>query len=470
MSLLIKALKKAEQKHLEATALALEQVSLDPTVIAAAKAIPIIEKVPAAEAASIQVADKFPTLIPELETHVLSIEAAAPMMASITPEATPPTTVTAPATEDPMPKEPAFQEKKKVPKPSKISSQDVIGASKLKRWLPLGIVITAAVATAGGYLYWQTMRVPQAPSNSASSPLALDLTQGLDSKSLALATKTSLSDKSDPAPSTSQSQGTAQVRVAPITTRRPANPDDNQGEVRLPKSEPQIVDLKPDAVINIKPASVPIPGPRLVRNDSNDRVTRLLEQAFTAQSSQDKLLATQLYDQVLEIDKNNLDALLGRAAMHAKNGDAASATRLYGRVLELEPNDSSAKAALASLRTSVDPEGQESNLRNLLAKDPTQPSLLFALGNALAAQGRWSEAQAVYFQAYSGDNQQPDYAFNLAVSLERLRQNSLALNYYRSALELTQTKSARFKAAHVRQRIAALEKPNRVEITDITKE
>jgi tetratricopeptide (TPR) repeat protein len=469
MSLLIKALKKAEQKHLEATALALEQVSLDPTVIAAANAAPpSVSVVPPVG----NVNDE--QVVPTLNTLSLSIEE--PTSVVTTLEATPlevvPTSIEVP------PQKVAVPVQKEVPKPIQASRKDIDGSGTTKRWLQLGIATAVAVACAGAYLYWQTQTPSQQIPTTASSPLALDLAQNAQPKTSAVATKTLskepaafLETKSSSTNLRSEQKQveTKQVETKQVETKSLAAFTDRR-DVAASKAEAQILELKPDAVVSIKPSSVPVPGPKLIRHDSNDKIAKLTDQAFVAQRKQDGSQAMQLYDQILEIDKNSLDALLGKASLHAKNGDIPAATRLYSRVLELEPNDGTAKAALASLRTSVDPEGQESNLRNLLAKDPTEPSLLFALGNSLAAQGRWSEAQAVYFQAYSGDNQQPDYAFNLAISLERLRQNSLALNYYRSALELTQTKSARFKVELARQRIAALEKPIRVDMSDNAKE
>jgi tetratricopeptide (TPR) repeat protein len=471
MSLLIKALKKAEQKHHEATALALEQVSLDPTVIAAANAAP--PSVPTAP--TIGTANIEPTAL-NLDSLALSIDEQAPPVPTLeTVSASiemPPEKAVQPASKE-VRKEVQKEVQKEVSKPVQARGLDFDGSGKTKRWLQLGIATAVAVACAGGYLYWQTLSPQQQTPTTASSPLALDLAQSLQPKTSAVATKTLAKEPS----TTQQAKSTStnlkpeqkQVETKQVESKSLASFTDRR-DVTASKAEAQVLELKSEAVVSIKPSSVPVPGPRLIRHDSNDKIAKLTDQAFAAQRKQDGSQAMQLYDQILELDKNSLDALLGKASLHAKNGDVPAATRLYSRVLELEPNDSAAKTALASLRTSVDPEGQESNLRNLLAKDPTEPSLLFALGNSLAAQGRWSEAQAVYFQAYSGDNQQPDYAFNLAISLERLRQNSLALNYYRSALELTQTKSARFKVELARQRIAALEKPIRVDISDKAKE
>jgi tetratricopeptide (TPR) repeat protein len=445
MSLLIKALKKAEQKHLMATALALEQVSLDPTVIAAASAVPQNPSVPSPMQPTAE-----PVLILQ-ETQVLSIEEPRPVFS--------------PSLEIPAPKTAAAPD---IQTPINTAIKETREPATLKRWLPLGIIVGVASVTAGGYLFWESQSVQQRVSSNVTSPLALDLAQIPDVKP----PQSKAQNVPTESPHHQEVKKTSVVVSAEpkYFEKKKLTESSDRFDAPVSKSEPQGVELKPDVALSIKPTSVPPPGPRLIRQDSNDRISKLLDLAFAAQGKHDHTQAMQIYEQILESDKNNLDALLGKASLIAKNGDAAGATRLYGRVLELEPNDSAARSALASLRTVVDPEGQESNLRNLLAKDPTQPSLLFALGNTLAAQGRWSEAQIVYFQAYSGDSQQPDYAFNLAISLERIRQNSQALNYYRSALELTQTKSARFKIDQVRQRIAALETPKRTDASDGTKE
>ena len=79
------------------------------------------------------------------------------------------------------------------------------------------------------------------------------------------------------------------------------------------------------------------------------------------------------------------------------------------------------------------------------------------LGNVYAEQSQWSQAQQSYFQAHHLEPGNPDYAYNLAVGLDHLRQAKLALNYYRRAAELTGTQGrGNFSLDHVRERISAL--------------
>jgi len=78
------------------------------------------------------------------------------------------------------------------------------------------------------------------------------------------------------------------------------------------------------------------------------------------------------------------------------------------------------------------------------------------LGNAYARQARWSEAQQAYFSAHGGDSAHPDYAYNLAISLDHLQQGRLALEFYRRALQLAGQRPAAFERARAEQRIGEL--------------
>ena len=82
--------------------------------------------------------------------------------------------------------------------------------------------------------------------------------------------------------------------------------------------------------------------------------------------------------------------------------------------------------------------------------------LLVVLAPAYAQQGRWAEAQQSYFKAFSADAENPDYAYNLAVSLDQLRQPRQALDYYRRAITLAQTRTANFDQVLARNRVQAL--------------
>jgi Tfp pilus assembly protein PilF len=184
----------------------------------------------------------------------------------------------------------------------------------------------------------------------------------------------------------------------------------------------------------------------------------VLEGAYQAYNAGDLARARNDYQQVRRNDPDNRDALLGLAAVEtqAKHYDAAD--RFYTRLLELDPRDAHAQAGLIGLRGQVDPLAAESRLKNMIAAQPDASFLHFTLGNQYAAQGRWAEAQQAYFQAYASDPEHPDFAYNLAISLDRMHQTKPALEYYRRALALAESRPVSFDKAQVGNRVLQLER------------
>ena len=163
------------------------------------------------------------------------------------------------------------------------------------------------------------------------------------------------------------------------------------------------------------------------------------------------------YQQALREEPGNRDALLGLAAVEMQGQRYPAADALYQRLLLADPRDAHAHAGMMALRSQqLDPVAAESRLKTLLAGDPRADVLHFALGNQYAQQGRWAEAQQAYAQAAAGDPGNPDYAYNLAVSLEHLRQSAPALAQYRRALEQAQKRTASFDLAAAQARVQQL--------------
>jgi len=183
-----------------------------------------------------------------------------------------------------------------------------------------------------------------------------------------------------------------------------------------------------------------------------------LEQAYQAFLRNDLAAAREGYQRVLAREPANRDALLGLAAIDVRGGHLDAAESRYLKLIEIDPRDSQAVASLIALRGPLDPVASESRLKTLIASQPEAAHLYFSLGNQYAQQSRWSEAQAAYFKAYSVDPENADYAFNLAVSLDQLRQRKLALEFYQRALALADRRAASFPPAQARARVQELSK------------
>jgi tetratricopeptide (TPR) repeat protein len=221
---------------------------------------------------------------------------------------------------------------------------------------------------------------------------------------------------------------------------------------------------KPEAVpaarpTPVQPAQRRIEQPALAQTRLPPQVHPKVDSAYSAYLAGDLAAARADYQQALREDASNRDALLGLAAIDVRTGRHESAEALYLRLLQIDPNDAYAQAGLIALRASrLDPLGTESRVKTLLAADPGANVLHFTLGNQLAQQGRWAEAQQEYFKAFTADPDNADFAYNLAVSLDHLRQSKLALEYYRRAVALAEKRGASFDLAAARSRAAQLEK------------
>ena len=326
----------------------------------------------------------------------------------------------------------------------------------------------AIVAGLFGYLYWNAMygagssrNLPPVPMPGQNLPppvapaLAAPVIEGAPLAAPVPA---------GPPPTASQVSAAA---LPPATAPAPVAgmPPDSRGQ------------MPPDAYIQqapqaAGPAAAPAPrtrtpaSPGIVVEPDNStiRVARAtqaeqidpgLQSGFAAFQRGDLASARQHYQSVLQRDASNRDALLGMAAIAVHDRQPDQAAAIYRRLLEIDPNDSDAAAGLAGVHMG-DTSQSESRLRQALERNPESASILFALGNLYAREQRWSEAQQHYFRAFTAAPTNADYAFNLAVGLDRLNQGKLALGYYQRALALAGSGPVNFDRAAASQRVRDL--------------
>jgi tetratricopeptide (TPR) repeat protein len=194
---------------------------------------------------------------------------------------------------------------------------------------------------------------------------------------------------------------------------------------------------------------------RVARAVQTSKLSPVLDGAYQAMNKGDLPSAQRQYENALRQDANNRDALLGLATLAARQNQGPQAAAYYQRLLELDPTDATAAAGLIGLRQG-DAGLSENRLKAILGANPESAPALFALGNLYAQQGRWQDAQQNYFRAYSAAPDNPDYAYNLAIGLDRLNQPKLALTYYQRALTLAQDKPAAFDREVPRKRVLEL--------------
>lgn len=367
--------------------------------------------------------------------------------------------------------------------PTPVAAQTVFTASGTARrrsglhWTSLTVALVIVVVAVSVVIYISTTpAVPEVPAPTRTAmegalvpPLAAALPQAsvVNQPGVAMVTPPTAGTFVAGAPAEAQPGSQAAVNQAPG-----AAPLAEPEAIVAPESEeappaPAIAVVEPAAaaptVRESLPDDIDVP-PGMIRisrsKAPDDRGTRLMD-AYAAWQAGDRDESGRLYREVLETYPGNRDALLGLAAIALSGDDTDTARQHYASVLATNPGDELATAALIGLEREADPVSRESALKVLIQEYPERPYLYFNLGNVFASGRRWAEAQQAFFDAYSLDPQNPDYANNLAVSLDRIGQYETAVDYYLTALDLARTRTAKFNEADLLARIQQLENPGR---------
>ena len=299
-------------------------------------------------------------------------------------------------------------------------------------YLTLAALAVVAIGY-GTYVWWQMQPHYSIPPAAAATPVSQAAVAAVTNPAPAIPVAPSQA----PPPATAAPAGPAVAVIPPIQPVR-SRPRSRATEIPGPSTARAQNPLAPDSGSSQAPIAVNAP---LLSVDP------AVEQGYRAFQRNDFAGARESYQKALAREPNNRDALLGLAAIDVRTGQLEAAEARYLKLLEIDPRDGQAVAALVGLRGRLDPVASESRLKTLIANQPEVPQLYFSLGNQYGQQSRWSEAQAAYFKAYSIDPQNADYAFNLAVSLDQLRQKKTALEYYQRALALAGNHAASFDAA-----------------------
>lgn len=203
-----------------------------------------------------------------------------------------------------------------------------------------------------------------------------------------------------------------------------------------------------------QPPSAPGDEVRFIRTPVDN--LNPLQQAWEAYQQGDWVKAEVLYRKILNNEPRQRDALLGLAAIYVQRGQSAQAAGIYDYLLGLNPQDQAAQQAKLALNPEQINAEQVARLQQSQEQEGALATSPLVLGQYYASRSRWQEAQAQFFQAWSTQPDNPDLAFNLAISLDHLQQQRLAAEFYQKALDLALRKQATFDRAAAESRLAQL--------------
>jgi Tfp pilus assembly protein PilF len=311
-------------------------------------------------------------------------------------------------------------------------------------WATIGAVVVVVIA-AGAYVWYSVKSLaPQMATQSRPRPAPAALPPPAGAPAATVAELEPGTARSGPTPSAFVAPPAA--TAPPPTARVPASP------LPAPAAEDTISQLLRESGAAAEAAPL-----RLDRSGAGARqVPPQVANAYDALRQGNLAAARRGYESALAADPANVDARLGLATIEARGGNRAAAAQHYRRVLDSDPRNGTAAAGLAALADFSRPDALEGQLRAELDRSSASAPLRFTLGSLLAAQGRWQEAQAEFFEAHRLDPGNPDVMYNLAVSLDHLGQTRLAAGFYHQALQAAGMHGAQFDPAPVARRLAEI--------------
>ena len=358
----------------------------------------------------------------------------------------------------PVPTEPRRIPREVDDAPVKAAAQNLFAAKQPEKKesrkgfaIAIGVLTVLSVCGIGGYFWWQLqpkgsmMAKPMAPPTSTIQP-AVALTPPVAAVPPAPTVATATAPAAGTAPVSSATAIPAASQTRPTAT---TESDDDDGPVARPQARQR------RAAARV--AEVP-------EEESAIRVTRqplridpALTRGYEAFNRGELALAQIEYERARKNDPRNTDVLHGLAALAQRQGRNDQAEALYRQIIESDPQDTVAISALLNQRGHVDPGVTESRLKSLAATQPELAAPHFSLGNLYARMGRWNDAQQAYFRAFNAEPDNPDILYNLAISLEHLRQNKLAAQYYAQAVAAAASRPASFDRAQAAARLKTLQ-------------
>lgn len=321
---------------------------------------------------------------------------------------------------------------------------------------------------------------------------ATELSPGIEVANAAIAAATSADEigpvRSGVEPSNGSSQAISQIIGGPV---------ENNAIIESPvETEPPLLNLQPstiDTAVDSSPISAsavevavlpeivpttttagmiadsaasadatePVDRISFSRQQVISSIDPLASEAYAAYRRGNLDEAEALYRQVLIDSPRHRDALLGLVAIATGKDETGVAMDLYSQLLDRDPADPVAHAGLLELMPPGSTAEQERQLKRLTQRHPEVAPLAYALGNFYASGRRWTDAQRAYFRALRLAKNEavevgyvnPDYAYNLAISLEHMNQSQAARDYYQQALDFADNYSAGFDLNVVRGRL-----------------
>lgn len=227
-----------------------------------------------------------------------------------------------------------------------------------------------------------------------------------------------------PAPRRDMVESTAGVRAPVVLNRSP--PAEELADRRAAAD--------PDGRLQVAPRAAPRPSPAPAASPPPASIGRLQENAYRALSEGNLEGALRQYQQVLQRERDNKSALLGKAVVLQRLGLKNSAQEAYEELLAVDPGNRTAMANLLAVLAETQPQAALAQLQRLEQSNPTSAPIVAQLGLLYAQQGDLAAAAQRLQLAAALAPENPVYKLNLAILYDRAGRAADAVAMYDQAL------------------------------------
>lgn len=143
-----------------------------------------------------------------------------------------------------------------------------------------------------------------------------------------------------------------------------------------------------------------------------------------------------MFDQLYEKNARDPRVLMGRAVAQQHAGMTESAIRSYEQLLDIDPDNADAMLNMLGLLRQQYPSVALRRLMDLYGKHPDNAGIAAQIGVTYADLGQTAEAMRYLGMAASLEPQNALHVFNMAIIADRSGDSKQAIKYYEKALEL----------------------------------
>ncbi|MCX7625505.1 MAG: tetratricopeptide repeat protein [Candidatus Sumerlaeaceae bacterium] len=167
-----------------------------------------------------------------------------------------------------------------------------------------------------------------------------------------------------------------------------------------------------------------------------------IQRLYADQLAREKLTTAAIaqYKRVLELDPENLDALLAVANLFAQQGSYDEAGEYYSRAMEVAPERQEIYEAIATTFANVKDRGRAIQvLKKALRFNPNIPMLYVNVASLLEQESRIAEARQILEDGIKKIGEKAEFYVALGEIAEHAKDSTEAIRAYRKACDLAPT-------------------------------